>query len=152
MNFEFPKTWKDLEQIVTSHLLEELPVEFKRSPQLIQTYELDRKRISKEQALQNIHAEIAATLTILPTGEEVALTGNKYPYDRLLMHLPGVTHGLLWFKGALSVGQAQAYLESLGKVCCLYANPVALKSIPEINHYQVFMIDNVRAFPLLRVA
>lgn len=152
MSFELPKTWKDLERIVTSHQLEELSVEFKRSLELTQTYELDRKRISKEQALQNIHAEIAATRTVLSTGVEVALTGNKYPYDRLLMHLPGVTHALLWFKGSLSADQAQAYLESLGKTCCLYANPVALKSIPEINHYQVFMIDNVHSLPMPKVA
>lgn len=143
MDFQFPKTWKELEQIVTTGVLDELPVEYKRSGQLIQAYENDRKHTSKEEALQKIREEVKAAQTVLASGEEVALTYNKYPYDLLLQDLPGVTHVLLWFKGSLSVERAKAYLHSLGKVGCLYENPVALKSIPEINHYQVFLMDNV---------
>lgn len=143
MDFQFPTTWNELEYIVNSGVLDELPVEYKRSSQLIETYQIDRNTVSKEQALQNIHDEINAAKTTLPTGEEIALTDNRYPYDLLLKHLPGVTHALLWFKGSVSAEQAKAYVRSLGKACCLYENPVALKSIPEINHYQVFMLDNV---------
>ncbi|MBL1174264.1 hypothetical protein [Pantanalinema sp. GBBB05] len=148
MDFQFPTTWQELESIVNTGVLDELPVEYKRSPVLIHTYEQDRQTISKAQALQNIHAEINDSLTVLPTGEEVALTYNKYPYDLLLHNLPGVDHALLWFKGSLSIAAAKAYLQSLGKTCCLYENPVALKSIPEVSHYQVFLLDNVKAFPL----
>lgn len=146
MTFQFPQTWQALEQIVNEGVLEELPVEYKRSSSLSQVYEGDRQTISKEQAVQNIYAEIDASRAILPDGEEVALTRNKYPYDLLLKHLPGVTHALLWFKGSLSPETAKAYLSSIGKICCLYENPVALKSIPEINHYQVFLLDNVESF------
>lgn len=152
MSFEFPKTWKDLEQIVSTGILDELPVEYKRSAELIAIYENDRQVTSKEQALQNIYAEINAARTTLSTGEEIALTYNKYPYDLLLEQLPGVTHALLWFKGSLSIEKAKTYLQSIGKVCCLYENPVVLKSIPEINHYQVFLLDNVQAFSIPQAA
>lgn len=150
MDFQFPTTWQELESIVNTGVLDELPVEYKRSPVLIHTYEKDRQIISKAQALQNIHTEMNDSLTMLTTGEEVALTYNKYPYDLLLQNLPGVNHVLLWFKGSLSIDTAKAYLQSLGKTCCLYENPVALKSIPEVSHYQVFMLDNVKSlsFPL----
>lgn len=147
MGFTFPKTWKELEAIVNAGALDELSVTYKRSAQLAQRYENDRRVISKEQALQNIHDEIAAHRETLPTGEEVSLTSNRYPYDLLLQDLPGVSHVLLWFKGDLSPERAQEYLRSLGKTCCLYENPVALKSIPEINHYQIFVLDNVKSFP-----
>ena len=146
MDFYLPRTWKELEQIVNNGILETLPVEHKRSPYLGQVYERDRQTISKEQALQSIYAEIDAARVVLPSGKEVALTYNKYPYDLLLQNLPGVNHVLLWFKGSLSVEQAKAYLHSIGKVGCLYENPVALKSIPEVNHYQVFLLDNVKSF------
>jgi hypothetical protein len=147
MDFQFPTTWQELESIVNTGVLDELPVEYKRSPVLIYTYEKDRQTTSKAQALQNIHAEINDSLTALSTGEEVALTYNKYPYDLLLQNLPGVSHALLWFKGSLSIEAAKAYLQSLGKTCCLYENPVALKSIPEVSHYQVFLLDNVKSMP-----
>lgn len=150
MDFQFPKTWLELEQIVSEGVLDELSVEYKRSAALTQTYEHERQSIPKEQALQNIYAEVNAARAFLPTGTEVSLTHNKYPYDLLLKNLPGVTHKLLWFKGALTAEQAKDYLHSLGKTCCLYENPVALKSIPEISHYQVFLLDNVEtlSFPL----
>ena len=152
MDFQFPQTWQELEHIVSTGVLDELPVLYKRSPQLTQIYEADRKAASKEQALQNIYVEVNAARTQLSTGEEVALTYNKYPYDLLLQHLPGVTHVLLWFKGSLSAEQAKAYLYSLGKVCCLYENPVALKSIPEISHYQVFLLDNLESLAFAEAA
>lgn len=142
MSFQFPTTWQELEQIVNTGVLEKLPVEYKRSTQLTQVYQQDRSTVSKEEAIQNIYKEIDASCTTLATGEEVALTDNKYPYDQLLHNLPGVTHALLWFKGALSIETAQAYLASLGKTCCLYANPLILKSVPEINHYQVFLLNS----------
>ena len=148
MDFQFPKTWLELEQIVSEGVLNELPVEYKRSAALTQTYEQDRQSVPKEQALQNIYAEVNAARAFLPTGAEVSLTYNKYPYDLLLKYLPGVTHKLLWFKGALTVEQAKDYLHSFGKTCCLYENPVALKSIPEISHYQVFLLDNVETLSL----
>lgn len=141
MDFTFPTTWQELEQIVNTGVLDELPVEHKRSVGINQVYQHDRNTLSKEQALQNIYAEINAVRITLPTGQEIALTGNKYPYDLLLQNLPGVTHALLWFKGNFSPEQAKAYLRSIGKTCCLYENPVALKSIPEINHYQVFLLN-----------
>lgn len=147
MDFQFPTTWQELESIVNTGVLDELPVEYKRSPTLIYTYEKDRQTISKAQALQNIHAEMHDSLTALSSGEEVSLTYNKYPYDLLLQNLPGVSHALLWFKGSLSIDTAKAYLHSLGKTCCLYENPVALKSIPEVSHYQVFLLDNVKSLP-----
>ncbi|HEY9699490.1 MAG TPA: hypothetical protein V6D10_19685 [Trichocoleus sp.] len=152
MDFQFPKTWLELEQIVNEGTLDQLPVEHKRSHELTETYEQDRRAISREQALQNIYAEVNAARTVLPDGAEVALTYNKYPYDLLLRHLPGVTHKLLWFKGNLSPEQAKSYLHSLGKACCLYENPVALKSIPEISHFQVFLLDNVETLSFPRAA
>lgn len=148
MSFQFPRNWQELEQIVNTGILEELSVAYKRSPHLTEVYEHDRQSISKEQAIQNIYDEIKSSRTVLLTGQEVSLTSNKYPYDLLLQNLPGVTHALLWFKGSLSVAEAKTYLQSLGKVCCLYENPVALKSIPEINHYQVFLLDNVKSLPV----
>ena len=152
MNFNFPNHWNDLEQIVNTGILDTLPVEYKRSSEVNQRYQNDRNSISKEQALQNIYAEINAALTTLPSGEEVALTENKYPYDLLLQNLPGVTHVLLWFRGNLSAEQAKNYVQSQGKKCCLYENPVALKSIPEINHYQIFLLDNVVSLPFPEAA
>ncbi len=146
MDFHLPQTWDELEQIVNNGILETLPVKYKRSSQLEQIYGRDRQAVSKEQALQNIYAEIEAARVLLPSGKEVALTYNKYPYDLLLQNLPGVSHVLLWFKGSLSVEQAKAYLHSIGKMGCLYENPVALKSIPEVNHYQVFLLDNMKSF------
>jgi uncharacterized protein YfkK (UPF0435 family) len=148
MNFQSPTTWQELEQIVDAGVLNELSVEYKRSSQLTQLYESERNRISKEEAIQNIYQEIDKSSTTLSTGEEVALTDNRYPYDRLLESLPGVTHALLWFKGSVSPETAKAYLRSLGKTCCLYENPVALKSIPEISHYQVFLLNAPLAFNL----
>lgn len=142
MDFQFPKTWQELETIVDAGILDELSVEYKRSAQLTQTYQQERSLVSAEEAVQNIYREIYATRTTLSTGVEVALTYNKYPYDRLLQNLPGVTHALLWFKGSLSIEAAEIYLHSIGKICCLYENPVALKSIPEINHYQVFLLNH----------
>lgn len=152
MSFKCSTTWKELEQIVNSGILDELSVEYKLSARLTTTYESDRRVTSKEQALQNIYAEINAARTTLSTGEEVALTYNKYPYDLLLQHLPGVTHALLWFKGSLSIDKAKVYLQSIGKTCCLYENPVVLKSIPEINHYQVFLLDNIQSFSMPEAA
>ena len=148
MNFQSPTTWQELEQIVDAGVLNELSVEYKRSSQLTQLYESERNRISKEEAIQNIYWEIGTSSTTLSTGEEVALTDNRYPYGRLLENLPGVTHALLWFKGSVSPETAKAYLRSLGKTCCLYENPVALKSIPEISHYQVFLLNTPLAFNL----
>jgi hypothetical protein len=148
MNFQSPTTWQELEQIVDAGVLNELSVEYKRSSQLTQLYESERNRISKEEAIHNIYREIGKASTTLSTGEEVALTDNRYPYDRLLENLPGVTHALLWFKGSVSPETAKAYLRSLGKTCCLYENPVALKSIPEISHYQVFLLNTPLAFNL----
>lgn len=147
MTFNFPRTWKELEHIVNTGVLDTLSVDYKRSPELIQTYEQERSTVTKEQAIHSIYQEIEAVRDVLPTGQEVALTSNKYPYDLLLSQLPGVTHALLWFKGTFTPEQAKDYLRSLGKKCCLYENPVALKSIPEINHYQVFFLDNVESFP-----
>jgi uncharacterized protein YfkK (UPF0435 family) len=152
MDFQFPTTWQELEQIVNAGILDELSVEYKRSPQLTQIYQSDRERVSKEEAIEHIYSEINASRTILSTGEEVALTGNKYPYDRLLQNLPGVTHALLWFKGSVSIETAKAYLKSIGKTCCLYENPVALKSIPEISHYQVFLLNSPTPFTLATAA
>ena len=146
MDFQFPASWQDLEQIVNAGILDELSVEYKRSSQLTETYVRERSAISKEEAIQQIYDEIRASRTTLITGEEVALTYNKYPYDRLLQNLPGVTHALLWFKGSISLEVAKAYLTSIGKTCCLYENPVALKSIPEISHYQVFLLNNPAPF------
>lgn len=148
MNFQFPTTWQELEQIVNAGILDELSVEYKRSLQLTQLYQDERSRISNEEAVQNIYREIDACRTVLSTGEEVALTYNKYPYDRLLQHLPGVTHALLWFKGSVSIETAKAYLRSIDKTCCLYENPVALKSIPEISHFQVFLLNDSISFTL----
>lgn len=148
MDFQFPTTWHELEQVVNAGILDELAVEYKRSPQVTQIYQRDRNQISNEKAIQNIYSEINASRTTLPTGEEVALTYNKYPYDRLLQYLPGVTHALLWFKGSVSIETAKAYLRSMGKTCCLYENPVALKSIPEISHYQVFLLNTPARFTL----
>lgn len=148
MNFESPTTWQELEQIVNAGILNELSVEYKRSSQLTQRYESERNSISKEEAIQNIYREIGQSSTTLSTGEEVALTDNRYPYDRLLQDLPGVTHALLWFKGDVSPEAAKAYVRSLGKTCCLYENPVALKSIPEISHYQVFLLNTPVSFTL----
>lgn len=152
MNFKFPKNWNDLEQIVNTGVLDTLPVEYKRSSEVTQRYQTDRNLVSKEEALGKIYAEINAALTTLPGGEEVALTENKYPYDLLLQNLPGVTHALLWFKGSLSTEQAKSYVQSQGKKCCLYENPVALKSIPEINHYQIFLLDNMVSLSLPEAA
>lgn len=146
MDFQFPTTWQELEQIVNAGILDELPVEYKRSSQLTQIYQDDRNTVSKEQSIQNIYREINASLVMLSNGTEVALTCNKYPYDRLLQSLPGVTHALLWFKGSVSIEAATAYLGSIGKTCCLYENPVALKSIPEISHYQVFVLNEPVSF------
>lgn len=148
MDFQFPTTWHELEQVVSNGILDKLSVEYKRSPQVTQIYQSDRNQISSEKAIQNIYSEINASRTTLPTGEEIALTYNKYPYDRLLQHLPGVTHALLWFKGSVSMEAAKAYLRSMGKTCCLYENPVALKSIPEISHYQVFLLNTPTEFTL----
>jgi uncharacterized protein YfkK (UPF0435 family) len=152
MDFQFPTTWQELEQIVNAGILDELSVEYKRSSELTQIYLHDRSTISAEAAIQKIYNEINASRTILSTGEEVALTYNKYPYDRLLQNLPGVTHALLWFKGAVSIETARAYLQSIGKTCCLYENPVALKSIPEISHYQVFLLNTPAPFTLATAA
>jgi hypothetical protein len=148
MNFQSPTTWQELEQIVDAGILNELSVEYKRSSQLTQRYESERNSISKEEAIQNIYREIGKSSTTLSTGEEVALTDNRYPYDRLLQNLPGVTHALLWFKGDVSPEAAKAYVRSLGKTCCLYENPVALKSIPEISHYQIFLLNAPLSFVL----
>ncbi len=152
MSFQFPNTWQELEQIVNTGVLDELPVEYKRSSQLTQIYQFERSTLSKEEALQNIAREIAASRTKLETGEELALTNNKYPYDLLLQNLPGVTHALLWFKGSVSTKAAKAYLKSLGKICCLYENPVSLKSIPEINHYQVFILNHPVSMTFVKAA
>lgn len=152
MDFQSPTTWKELEQIVNAGILDELSIEYKRSPELTQLYQSERNKISKEEAIQNIYKEINESCTTLSTGAVVALTDNKYPYDRLLENLPGVTHALLWFKGAVSIEVAKAYMRSLGKTCCLYENPVALKSIPEISHYQVFMLSSPTSFPLAKAA
>lgn len=148
MDFQSPTTWQELEQIVDAGILNELSVEYKRSSQLTQRYESERNSISKEEAIQNIYREIGQSSTTLSTGEEVALTDNRYPYDCLLQNLPGVTHALLWFKGDVSPEAAKAYVRSLGKTCCLYENPVALKSIPEISHYQVFLLNTPVSFTL----
>lgn len=148
MNFQSPTTWQELEQIVDAGILNELSVEYKRSPQLTQLYQSERDTVSKEEAIQNIYREINRSSTTLATGEEVALTDNRYPYDRLLQNLPGVTHALLWFRGSVSPEAAKAYLRSLGKTCCLYENPAALKSIPEISHYQVFLLNTPISFAL----
>ncbi|MBD1909191.1 MULTISPECIES: hypothetical protein [unclassified Leptolyngbya] len=148
MDFQSPTTWQELKQIVDAGVLNELSVEYKRSVELTQLYESERNTVSKEAAIQNIYTEINQSCTTLPTGEEVALTNNKYPYDRLLQNLPGVTHVLLWFKGSVSPETAKAYLRSLGKTCCLYENPAALKSIPEISHYQVFLLNTPVSFAL----
>lgn len=152
MSFQFPTTWQELEQIVNTGTLEELSVEYKRSLQVSQNYQRDRSAVSKEDAIQHIYQEIDASRVVLATGEEVALTDNRYPYDRLLQNLPGVTHALLWFKGSVSIEMAEAYLKSLGKTCCLYANPIALKSVPEISHYQVFLLNRPVSFILPKAA
>ncbi len=151
MDFNFPKRWEELEEIVNSGVLNELSVEYKRSSQLIQIYAHDRQTTSKAQALAQIYSEIDAARVFLPTGELVALTYNKYPYDLLLKYLPGVSHALLWFKGSLSTERAKAYLQGLRRPFCLYENPVALKSIPEINHYQIFLMGRVEfmQFPIV---
>jgi hypothetical protein len=146
MDFQFPMTWRELETIVNTGVLDQLAVEYKRSPQLIQTYQNDRNSLSQEENIQLIHKEIHASRTVLSTGDVVALTANKYPYDLLLQYLPGVTHALLWFQGSVSIEAAKAYLQSLGKICCLYENPAALKSIPEVSHYQVFLLNTPASF------
>ncbi|NJO78394.1 MAG: DUF3605 domain-containing protein [Cyanobacteria bacterium RM1_2_2] len=148
MDFQFPTTWQELEQIVNVGILDELAVEYKRSSRLTEQYENDRHMLSQEKSIQNIYREINASHTRLTTGEEIALTYNKYPYDLLLQNLPGVTHALFWFKGSVPIETAQAHLQSIGKTCCLYENPVALKSIPEISHYQVFLLNQDVRFPL----
>ncbi|UBF30490.1 hypothetical protein K9N68_35480 (plasmid) [Kovacikia minuta CCNUW1] len=152
MDFQFPTTWQELEQIVDAGILDELSVDCKRSLKLTRIYEFERSTVSKEEAIKNIYSEINTSVTRLSTGEEIALTYNKYPYDLLLQNLPGVTHALLWFKGSVSVETAKAYLRSIGKTCCLYENPVAFKSIPEINHYQVFLLNSLSSFPLAAAA
>jgi hypothetical protein len=152
MDFHFPTTWQELEQIVNAGILDQLPVEYKRSTHLTELYENDRHTRSRTESIQNICREINAACTVLVTGEAVALTDNKYPYDLLLQNLPGVTHALFWFKGSVSMETAQAHLQSIGKTCCLYENPVALKSIPEISHYQVFLLNQQVHFPLVEAA
>ncbi|GAB4367212.1 MAG: hypothetical protein Kow00121_05280 [Elainellaceae cyanobacterium] len=152
MDFQFPMTWQELEQIVNAGILDQLSVEYKRSPQLTEIYERDRSTVSKAEAIDNIYREMNAACVRLAGGEEISLTYNKYPYDRLLQNLPGVTHALLWFKGSVSIETAKAYLQSIGKTCCLYENPVALKSIPEVSHYQVFLLNSPVSFTLATAA
>lgn len=130
-----PNNWSEL--VALKDILPFCTNKITRFPEYNQAYQNYKDSMSRQQHLQNIINNIG--------DQDYKITPNKFPYSRLIQHIPEVQHFLLWSKtGEPLSGIVESEIEKVfpNKDHFWFVNSVINKSIPEIWHCHIFIKMN----------
>jgi hypothetical protein len=99
-----------------------------------QSYEDYKNSISREEHLQNILDEIG--------DQDLKIVPNKFPYSRLIQHIPDIEHYCLWCKTespSTETIESEIKKQFPENEYFWFVNPPINKSVPEIWHCQLFV-------------
>lgn len=132
---KYPQTWSEL--IALKDKISIFRNNITRFAKGNQAYDDFRKSFSRKQYLQRIINEIG--------DRDYKITPNKFPYAKLIQHLPNVKHYCLWSKvGEPSVNIIESEIKKQfpNLDYFWFVNHPKNKSIPEIWHCQLFVKEN----------
>jgi len=127
-----PKNWQEL--IGMKEIIPFLTNKVTRFSKDNQSYEDYKKSLPREKQLQYIFNEIG--------DQELKITINKFPYVKLIKHIPEVKHYCLWSKkGEPSIESIESEIKKQfpDNDYFWFVNPPNNKSVPEIWHCQIFV-------------
>lgn len=129
---KFPKNWPEL--VALKDKIGIFRNNITRFKEDNQAYDKFRKSFPRQQYLQRIIDEIG--------DQDFKITPNRFPYNKLIQHLPNVKHYCLWSKvGEPSVETIESEIKKQfpNLDYLWFVNHPQNKSIPEIWHCQLFV-------------
>lgn len=132
---KLPKTWSEL--LALKNKIPKFRNNITRFTKDNQYYNNHQKSIPRQQYIQRIIDEIG--------NKNYKITPNKFPYSRLIQHLPNVKHYCLWSnikEPSSDIIESEIKKKFPNLNYFWFVNPPNNKSIPEIWHCHIFVNEN----------
>jgi hypothetical protein len=130
-------TFIQLQELITSGDIHNLPREEFRLEADQYIYERYAKLIDRDVALQLLKEEIEFNRY----HPRMSITKNRFGYTKLLQYLPNIQHLNLWYSDNTSEQEIVDYISYKypNNRFIIYESLQQNKSVPEINHKHIFL-------------